>query len=146
MRRIFWGVLAMLAVILTVAFTQASRDIASGVDGVIVKAAKGYAAVDTSAGVSFDGRIGGALVVATGRIADTDNSKSQMVVQDSGATATWANRDSVTIDSTDNKYYDLHIRRVQGNQKVRVILRAPGANDTLFLAAVVLRACQRLPC
>lgn len=66
-----------------------------------------------------------------------------VVLQDSTpGSATWVAQDSIAVDSTDNKYYDLNYK---GNRQwVRGLQRASGnAADTVASAGYIVRGCKR---
>ena len=140
------NILMILAAVLvvTVAAIQ-TRDIASSVDGVVTDYLIFVGTADTSAAVSLDGRVGAALIAATG-VVDNVAAPGRVVLQDSGSISSWTARDSITVDSVNTKYYDLHYRRTQPNAKLRTIVRGGASTDTVNIALTILRSCQRAPC
>jgi hypothetical protein len=142
------NILIILAAVLlvTAAAVQGRGDLASYMDGVVVDAGIFNGTADTSSKATMDGRVGAALVVVTGVVDNVAGTLGNVVLQDSTTIASWTTRDSIAVDSVDNKYYDLHYRRTGPNVKIRIITRGGAAADSVHRNIAILRSCQRAPC
>lgn len=124
-----------------------SRNVVAGWDGVVSIANRVHVnGAATGSGAALAGRIGAGLVAVVG-VSDNVAASVYLVLQDSGSAASWTARDSVAIDSVDNKVYRLHYQPVGGAAKIRGLMRATAlAADSIHIAVFVQRACQRIPC
>lgn len=146
-RKTILSVLA-IAVIATSAFAYVQvQNLASTINGCVsVAPAVRANSAATGSNCTITGYRGAAVVVGTG-IVDNVTTSVYAVLQDSVAGAAFASRDSVAVDSVDNKYYDLHYRSGASNAvALRAILRATGAADTVVAGVTVLRLCNTRPC
>lgn len=122
------------------------RDLAALIDGAGIDINTHVNAEDSSAAVSLAGYIGAALIVLVDT-SDNVTGVDYIVIKDSGDVASWTVRDSVGIDSVDNKYYDLHYRPRQTNVLIKWLFRGTsGAADTIQMGAAFLRVCQAAAC
>lgn len=147
MKRLNFLMIIAAVGVMTVAAVQGGSDIASGIDGVVGDYGIFNGTADTTTSASMDARIGAAVVVSTGVVDNVAGTVAIVVLQDSSSVASWTARDSILVDSVNNKYYDLHYRRTGGvGVKLRAITRGGAATDTVNRSIVFLRSCQRLPC
>ncbi|HWO88456.1 MAG TPA: hypothetical protein VNL98_04825 [Gemmatimonadales bacterium] len=148
MKRLNFLMIIAAVAVMTVAAVQGGSDIANRMDGVVVEAHGIFnGTADTSTAASLAGYTGAAVIVITAGVDNTAGTLANVVLQDSSALASWTARDSIAVDSVNNKYYDLHYRRTAGvGAKLRVITRGGAAADTVNRAVVIVRTCQRVPC
>ncbi len=141
---------AVIVPVMLVAWSLAqigSQNVVAGWDGIVTIANRVHVnSAATGSGAALAGRIGAGLVATVG-VSDNVATPVYLVLQDSGTVASWTARDSVAIDSVDNKVYRLHYQRTTGARKVRGLMRATAlAADSIHIAVFAIRACQRIPC
>lgn len=137
-------ILVALLVIVTGAFVTVQFDLAGGVDASTGIARPVHAATADS-GIRID-RAGYQCAVweiFTGQ-ADNGTATGNVVVSlDSiPGTAAWQLKDSVTVDTVDNKMYELAYRGTR--RWVRLLLRSSGqAADTFATYGALVQGCRR---
>ena len=118
-------------------------DLGAMIDGAVNLPTKMRAnAADSGAATDIANYSSVAVVLATGQI-DITSGVKYVVLQDSTpGTAAWNLIDSVAVDSTDNKYYDLTYKGFR--RHVRLFQRASGAAaDTLQVTGLIVRSGKR---
>jgi hypothetical protein len=126
------------------AFVSVQRiDLAADLDGVVNLTSKVRAnAADSGTAVDIANYAAAAIQIATAQV-DLTSTVKYIILQDSTpAVAAWVAQDSIAIDSTDNKYYDLSYK---GSRRyIRILQRASGAaGDTIFATGTVVRSGAR---
>lgn len=127
--------------------TQNPYQISGALHDTIAQAPAVYANTpDTSSSFSMAGYIGAAIFAQSG-VVDNAATPGYLVYQDSSGYATWANRDSVLVDTTDNASMKMHYVPLGAGAKIRTIFRGTAlAADTAYLSVTLLRSCQTTPC
>lgn len=143
MKRFTFAVLAVIA-ISTAAYAVQAYDLAGAVDGITAMAKPNHAAAaDSGIRVDRAGYQCGAFEIFSGQADNSAGQTSVMVLIDSiPGTAAWQLVDSVTMDTVDNKAYELGYRGV--NRWVRLLARATGnAADTIASYGTFVAGCKR---
>lgn len=138
-------ILVALLIVVTGAFVMQNPDLSGYIDATSAIAKPIHAnTVDSGQRVSRAGYAGAMMLLNVGQ-ADNGSSpfNNVVVLLDSiPGTAAWQPRDSVTVDSVDNKTYKLTYRGTR--QWVRILLRASvGAADTFAINGVFLLSGKR---
>ena len=135
---------ALLAVVATVAFTVQAFDLAGEIDASTGIAKPVHAAtVDSGIRVDRAGYQCAVWEINTGQ-ADNGTATGNVVVSMDSipGTAAWQLKDSLTVDTVDNKSYEL---RYAGTRRwVRLLLRSSGqAADTFAINGLLVQGCKR---
>lgn len=138
-------ILAVLCVLVTTAFVKAVQfDLAGGVDASTGIAKPVHAAtVDSGIRVDRAGYQCAVWEIFTGQ-ADNGTATGNVVVSMDSipGTAAWQLKDSVTVDTVDNKMYELSYRGTR--RWVRLLLRSSGqAADTFATYGALIQGCKR---
>jgi len=101
-------------------------------------------AAHTGTTVDRSGYFGAWYFVAIGHSVDASGSKVYVVLQDSAAAdVSWNNIDSVLTDTVDNASY-VGKSYTGAKRYLRLLARAASANDTSFLAGLIVLTSKRL--
>lgn len=144
MKRWMLSLVAVLLVIGTAAYAVQSFDLAGQVDG-ITAIVKPVHAATADSGIRVD-RAGyqcGVFEIFSGQADNAAGQSSVVVLLDSiPGTAAWQLKDSVTVDTVDNKAYEMGYRGVQ--RWVRLLARATSSGaDTIAVNATFVAGCKR---
>lgn len=122
-------------------------DLAGTVNGCVALAPRARAATpDTGAACLIQGHVGAGVFLTTG-VVDNVTGSDYFALQDSVAGGSWANLDSLAVDSVDSKYYELNVRPRRNAAAYRVVFRGSGAaGDTTTAGVILLRVCSTRPC
>jgi hypothetical protein len=118
-------------------------ELASMIDGSVNLPIKSRAnAADSGTAVDIANYSAVAGVVATGQVDITTGAKYVVLQDSTPGVAAWVNQDSVAVDSTDGKYYDVNYK---GSRRyVRLLQRASGAaGDTIQTVGLIVRSGRR---
>lgn len=137
-------IILTLAVVALVGFTYQQFDLAGSIDAATGIAKPIHAnAADSGIRVDRAGYQCGVWEIFTGQ-ADNGTATGNVVVSMDSipGTAAWQLKDSVTVDTVDNKMYEL---RYTGTRRwVRLLARASGqAADTFAINGVFVQGCKR---
>mgnify|MGYP003579912625 CR=1 FL=1 len=139
--KILFGALLAVA---TVAFTMQSSDLAGSVDAATAIAKPIHAnAADSGIRIDRAGYQCQVFEIFTGQADNGTATGNVVVVLDSiPGTAAWQLKDSLTVDTVDNKMYEI---RYGGTQRwVRLLARASGqAADTFAINGALVQGCKR---
>lgn len=126
------------------AFTMQNFDLNGSVDGItaIVKPVHA-AAADSGIRVDRAGYQCGVFEIFSGQADNAAGQSSVVVLIDSiPGTAAWQLKDSVTVDTVDNKAYEMGYKGV--NRWVRLLARATSsAADTIAVNGTFVAGCKR---
>ena len=143
MKRIMLSLIALL-VIVTGAFAVSQFDLAAYVDA-STAIAKPIHANAADSGIRID-RLGYQCAVFEINTGQADNGTATgnvvVLIDSIPGTAAWQLRDSITVDTVDNKMYEMAYRGTR--RWVRLLARASGqAADTFAINGVLVQGCKR---